>query len=374
MFLNIKMCDLEDSKNSLNKKSILKSSYAISNSKLDSKNNLDIFNSSKKDALIEMIKETNPQFLENFEITDYIGSGRNGYVLKGKYKINKKVIALKFLPIKENIKNLNIKNSRIIQEMTISEKLHHVNILETYAHLNINPFLYVSILEYGKNGDLDFFVKYLLHRKFISETALNYFSFQILEGLQYLHKSKIIHMDIKPVNIIIDSSLCAKIADYGVSCSYANFEPNNLVKFPFVGTSKCMSPEIIRKDNIKVKYSEKIDIYSFGVTLYFLFFGIFPYKLNDIKGKDYDKILKNIENENLEFPKERKISNLFKNFLEKLLDKNYIKRIGIKEALNHPWIKASKAIFDEKENLGCLENFLVKLITDNIPNFNELIK
>ena len=84
--------------------------------------------------------------------------------------------------------------------------------------------------------------------------------------------------------------------------------------------------------------------------------------------------MQQIHKEKLEFPKERKISNLFKDFLEKTLEKDYRKRIGIREALDHPWIKASKAIFDEKENLGCLENFLIKLITDNIANFNELIK
>ena len=84
--------------------------------------------------------------------------------------------------------------------------------------------------------------------------------------------------------------------------------------------------------------------------------------------------LEQIQKEQLEFPKERKISKLFKDFLQKTLEKDYKRRIGIKEALNHPWIQASKAIFDEKENLGCLENFLIKLITDNIANFNELIK
>ena len=139
---------------------------------------------------------------------------------------------------------------------------------------------------------------------------------------------------------------------------------------PFVDAN----PEIIAKANMKIKEAEKIDIYSLGVTLYCLFYGKHPYNLHEVPGKDYEKILQQIHKEKLEFPKERKISNLFKDFLEKTLEKDYRKRIGIREALDHPWIKASKAIFDEKENLGCLENFLIKLITDNIANFNELIK
>ena len=106
---------------------------------------------------------------------------------------------------------------------------------------------------------------------------------------------------------------------------------------------------------------------------------------SDIIGKNYyidlyneaiksSENLAKIKNEKLEFPEGRKISSLFKDFLIKTLEKDYSKRINLREALNHPWIKASKAIFDEKENLGCLENFLIKLITDGIANFNELIK
>jgi serine/threonine protein kinase len=259
--------------------------------------------------------------------------------------------------------------------MSISTKLHHKNIMETYAHLKINDDASFCVLEYGKNGDLHYFVQNLLKRSIISETTVNYFAKQILDGLEYLHKKcKIVHMDIKPGNILIDSSLQAKIADFSVSCSFGNFEPKTLVKFPFVGTGKFMAPEIIHKEEMKIKDSEKIDIYSFGATLYFLFYGRNPYKLNEVQVKDYNKIYEQIQKENLEFPKERKISPLFKDFLGKILDKNYKTRIGIKEALNHPWIKASKAIFDEKENLGCLENFLIKLITDNIASFNELIK
>ena len=124
------------------------------------------------------------------------------------------------------------------------------------------------------------------------------------------------------------------------------FEPKNLVRFPFVGTGKFMVPEIIAKTNMEIKEAEKIDIYSFGVTLYCLFYGRNPYNLHEVHGRDYEKILQQIQKEKLEFPKERKISNLFKDFLEKTLEKDYKKRIGINEALNHPWIKASKAIIN----------------------------
>ena len=330
-----------------------------------------------KEELKVFLDQNYPQFFENFELSEYIASGSSGNVFKGIYKQNKKQVAIKVLKNRYNKEKKDKEKilSRIKQEMDISSKLHNINIMETYAYINKNENCNFSVLEYGKNGDLENFMRHLLKRMIISETAVNYFGKQILEGLEYLHKRcKIVHMDIKPGNILIDAGLSAKIADFSVSCSYAHFEPENLVKFPFVGTGKFMPPEIIEKANMKIKESEKIDIYSLGVTLYCLFYGMYPYKLHEVKGKDYDKILEKIKNEKLEFPEGRKISSSFKDFLIKTLEKDYSKRINLREALNHPWIKASKAIFDEKENLGCLENFLIKLITDGIANFNELIK
>jgi len=355
------------------------SNSSVSSAKTSPQTNqqIDEGNFKTKEELKVFMEQNYPQFFENFELSEYIASGSSGNVFKGIYKQNKKQVAIKVLKNRYNKEKKDKEKilSRIKQEMDISSKLHNINIMETYAYINKNENCNFCVLEYGKNGDLENFMRHLLRRMIISETAVNYFGKQILEGLEYLHKRcKIVHMDIKPGNILIDAGLSAKIADFSVSCSYAHFEPQNLVKFPFVGTGKFMPPEIIEKANMKIKESEKIDIYSLGVTLYCLFYGMYPYKLHEVKGKDYDKILEKIKNEKLEFPEGRKISSLFKDFLIKTLEKDYSKRINLREALNHPWIKASKAIFDEKENLGCLENFLIKLITDGIANFNELIK
>ena len=327
-------------------------------------------------SLENYLKDNYPSFFENFELSNYLSRGSSGHVYRGVYKQNKRLVAIKIMKNKfKNDKEKEKAISRMEQEREISTNLHNINVMETYAYVNINEDYNFCVLEYGKNGDLEFFIRNLLKKIIISETTTNYFAKQILDGLEYLHKKcKIVHMDIKPGNIIVDSGLSAKICDFSVSCSYSNFEPENLVRFPFVGTGKFMPPEIIAKANMKIKEAEKIDIYSLGVTLYCLFYGKYPYNLEEIEGKDYDKILRQIQTKKLEFPEKRKISLKFKDFLGKCLEKDYKKRIGIREAFNHPWIKASKAIFDEKENLGCLENFLIKMSTDNISNFNELIK
>ena len=65
--------------------------------------------------------------------------------------------------------------------------------------------------------------------------------------------------------------------------------------------------------------------------------------------------------------------NLY-NFLANVLDEDYKKRYNIREALEDKWIKGWDIINEEKENNGINENFILKLINDNIPKFSNYIK
>ena len=329
---------------------------------------------SNRNNMLLFINNNNSSFLEKFELNEFISSGSSGYVFKGIYKHCKKPVAVKFLingNKKENNDSKNRKSQK--QEIEISKKFHNKNITEVYDYFKKDKISYL-VLELGKYGDIGHFLKNLLKRKSLSETALVYFGKQILEGLKYMHGCKVAHMDIKPDNIILGLNLQAKITDFSISCSYSDFNPEDLVKFPFVGTGKYIAPEIINREHMKIKDTEKIDIYSFGVTLYYLFYGEYPYGLNGINSRNYKNISKNIKENKLEFPEKKSISNIGKDFLEKILDKDYNKRLNIKQALGHPWIQGAQIIIDEKEKIGNQECFLIQLITDNIKYFNEYIK
>ena len=127
-------------------------------------------------------------------------------------------------------------------------------------------------------------------------------------------------------------------------------------------------------NKIETKYGGKIDVYSLGVTLYHLAFGLYPYGLNDIDDDDYDKIIETIsKNKTLEFPKDITTSNMLKDFLMNLLEKDYKKRYSIKDALDDPWMKGWQIIEEEKENVGMLEIFDKELRTNGIPKFNQYI-
>lgn len=325
---------------------------------------------SNKDYLVNYLRKNYPSFGEEFELTNFISTGGTGVVYSGQLKKRKNAqkLAIKFKYSKRQNRDKDE-----FQEIGILKKLHHKNITNIYAFAKVGTLMHYCVLDLGKHGDLEKFMKTLLKRKVLSETILCYFAKQILEALEYMHKCKIIHNDIKQGNIVVDANLDIKITDFSVSCTYANFEPDDCVEFPFMGTSKYICPEILGHVKMAVKEACKIDLYSFGVTLYELAFGKYPYKLNEVENKKYDDILNNIKQEKLEFPKDKKISTLFKDFLSHLLDKNYQTRYDIQQCLNHPWIKGAKIINDEKENIYYLESFLINAITDNIPKFNDYI-
>jgi len=337
-----------------------------------------------KPNMIRYLKENCPIFDEQFELLNFLKKGSTGYVYEGRSKNSNssQKYAFKFCietrkkegeeKEEEKGKEKNAKKEKEkenkYKEISLNKKLHHKNIIQILAFIKMKEGSFFSVLENGKHRDLDFFVTHLLKRRILSETCILYFAKQILDGIYYLFRRKIIHMDIKQGNIIIDSELNPKLIDFSASCSFSEFQYNDLVKFPCVGTRRYISPEIEKKTHMLIKDGEKIDIYSFGVTLYNLAFGVYPYS-NSKKDGGVDE-----QEEKLEFPSGVKISNMFKDFLTKTLQRDYKKRIGIKEAMNHPWIQGWKILEEEKINISCLENFLIRMVTDSIPKFNDYIK
>ena len=327
-------------------------------------------NYENKNNMIQLIKENNQQFLENFEILDYVSSGSVGtfYVASVKKKNNIKV-GLKFY-LNRKHKEEEFEN----EEIKFLKKLNHKNIIKLFGYSKINDMNTCAILELAKYGDFCDFQSKILRRKYLSETFICYFAFQLLESINYIHKNKILHCDIKESNILIDANLNVKLTDFSVSTSYSKYNSDEKINYPFVGTGKYISPEILSGDKILVKDTNKIDLYSLGIVLYYLAFKCYPYDLKTVKSSDYEGILQNLKKNKLTFSSDRKISGMFKDFLRGLLEVDINKRFDIETAMRHPWIEGGKIIMDEKEKITCLQKFLVELVSDSIIEFNEHIK
>ena len=314
----------------------------------------------------ELIKDT--PYAEKFELIESIKEGSAGTVYKSKLKDSKinKFFASKFLITEKNRENRNSKHF----EISIHGKLIHKNIPKIFGYYKIHDSSCI-LMEYDMYGDLENFKRKIIKRAVLSESLICYIGTQILEGLSYLHKNKIIHMDIKQQNILIDDFLSVKLTDFSISINYKNLKT---ISLPLMGTCYYISPEALEERTINAENASKIDIYSFGVLLYVLAFCDYPYELKNVDSKNYDRILKNIKEKKLVFPENTGHSNMFKDFLGKCLEKNFSKRFNIFKAMNHPWVKGFHFLQDEKERIYNAGKFLTNLLVDNILEYNKYIK
>lgn len=225
-----------------------------------------------------------------------LGRGRKSVVCEGIY--NNKKCAIKIIN-KTNINSLEQKLlNKEIEILKLLKVNPHKNIITIYE-IEENNTHYKIYMEYMK-----FSLQNLVGRP-IKEEIVKYFAKNIINGITHLLKLNIVHRDIKPSNILTTENISeVKIIDFGLSEIINNkFNPELTFK---CGSPNFMSPEI----NQGKHYNNKTDIWSLGVTIYFLLFGYSPFN----KEIDY------IDSDDLEFNnKVNKISKNCKNILRQMI-------------------------------------------------------
>ena len=327
------------------------------------------------DELNKYLIEKAPEFYEKFELLEFKKCGSAGSVLKAQTKIKAqnskakpKIVALKFL---FNVKEGKAKKEINHQEIIAHGSLKHKNIPQIYGYYKIGDNSCIA-MEYSHYGDLENFKKKVIKRAPLSESLICYILGGLAEAVYYIHThNKIIHMDIKQQNIVIDDYLNIKLTDYSISINYRNLKN---ISLPMIGTCYYMSPEVLKKETIPANYASKIDVYSIGVLLYLLAFCDYPFKLKEVDNKNYAQILKNIQQYDLEFPTDMENSKPFLNLLRNCLNKDIKKRYDIYQLMNDPFVKGYQIILNEKEKLYNAGKFVIDLMVDNILNFNQYLK
>lgn len=152
------------------------------------------------------------------------------------------------------------------------------------------------------------------------------------------------HSDLKPDNLVMVSHSCdsdVKIIDFGLSAVSLQECQGK------VGTAYYMAPEILKGEN----YDEKIDIWSIGVVLYLLLFGVLPFG-----GRTREELNRSILEKDLVFPENSPVSGEARKFLRELLIKNSCERLSASQALGSNWIyqpvvSSSTELSETKKNL-----------------------
>ena len=280
--------------------------------------------------------------IKNYKIIKLIGKGTFGEV----YKVSKdnKYYALKIYQIKNDDTSSSNEYKESIKsienEIKILSQLDNPFIVKLYEVFSLNPNsellknndveeqkMMCLVLELCENGDLNDKIKEKKQKnEFFSENEILQYFYEILQGLYYLHKNRVIHRDLKTLNIFLTENNHIKIGDFGVSKKLIN---NNIYAYTFVGTPYYLSPEICQNK----PYDEKSDVWSLGVVLYELITLNKPFDSESQMGL-FMKILKGKPapiNNTIKHSYSQKLINLV---LENLLDKDPLTRYSIQQTIN----------------------------------------
>ncbi|EGC39842.1 hypothetical protein DICPUDRAFT_91138 [Dictyostelium purpureum] len=210
---------------------------------------------------------------------------------------------------------------------------NHPNLIHYHTSFLENNSLWL-VMDYLGGGSLADIMKYKYPDgipEILSITILK----SLLKGLEYLHSHQRIHRDLKSDNILIGEDGSIELADFGVS---AMFEKNTFCsRKTIVGTPCWMAPEIISERG----YNQGVDIWSFGITAIELIKGKPP-------GCDLppSKVFMNLlfgNSPNLAEEEEKgSCSHLYKDMVDKCLQKDPNKRPSASKLLEHKVFKAAK--------------------------------
>ncbi|XP_040998101.1 putative receptor protein kinase ZmPK1 [Juglans microcarpa x Juglans regia] len=204
--------------------------------------------------------------------TEEIGRGAGGIVYKGVLADNR-VAAIK------KLYEANQGEDVFLAEVNIIGRLNHMNLIEMWGYCaEGKQRLLVS--EYMENGSLaDNLSSNSLDWKKRFEIALG-----TAKGLSYLHEEClewVLHCDVKPENIFLDSNYQPKVADFGLSALQSRGEPDNPSFSRMRGTRGYMAPEWV----FNLPITSKVDVYSYGIVV-----------LEMVTGKDAAKGVHDIDN------------------------------------------------------------------------------
>ncbi|XP_025697248.1 uncharacterized protein [Arachis hypogaea] len=197
---------------------------------------------------------------------DKLGQGGYGTVYKARLT-NGRQVAVKILTESKG------NGEEFINEVASISRTSHVNIVSLLG------FCYdqgkrALIYEFMSNGSLDRYIyKAESSKAFCSLdwSILHNIAIGIAQGLEYLHQgctTKILHLDIKPENILLDEHFCLKISDFGLA-RICQKKESNVSILGTRGTPGYIAPEIFSRAYGRI--SDKSDVYSYGMLILEMF-------------------------------------------------------------------------------------------------------
>lgn len=258
---------------------------------------------------------------DKYDILEEIGTGAFGVVHRCRERATGLIFAAKFIPCSTATEKDLIK-----REIDVMNQLHHRKLINLHDAYEDDDEM-VLILEFLSGGEL--FERITDERYVMSEAEVINYMRQICEGVKHMHERNIIHLDLKPENVMCErkTTTNVKLIDFGLA---TKLDPNDVVKVT-TGTAEFAAPEIVEREPVGF-YT---DMWALGVLSYVLLSGLSPFA-----GDNDVDTLKNVKACDWTFDEEafRDISEDGKDFIRRLLVKNKEKRMTAHECLLHSWL------------------------------------
>ncbi|XP_060843889.1 serine/threonine-protein kinase MARK2-like isoform X3 [Rhopalosiphum padi] len=261
-----------------------------------------------------------------YKLLKTIGKGNFAKVKLAKHVPTGKEVAIKII---DKTQLLPGSLQKLFREVRIMKMLDHPNIVKLLQVIETEKTLYL-VMEYASGGEV--FDYLVLHGRMREKEARAKFR-QIVSAVQYCHQKRIIHRDLKAENLLLDSEMNIKIADFGFS---NEFTPGGKL-YTFCGSPPYAAPELFQGKRYD---GPEVDVWSLGVILYTLVSGSLPFD-----GSTLRELRERVLRGKYRIP--FYMSTDCENLLKKFLVLNPLKRASLEVIMKDKWM-----------NLGCEEDEL----------------
>lgn len=272
-------------------------------------------------SYITVTIDTTHKAKDYYNLHEKLGVGKFGQVFRMSHKETGQVVAAKFYRGRTSKERAAAR-----KEIELMNRLHHPKLVQCLAAYETRSEM-VLIMEYIAGGEL---FERIVDENFehTEPTSARYMQ-QILEGMQYVHKQKIVHLDLKPENIVCvdNTGTKLKIIDFGLASELKEGKPLMVMH----GTPEFVAPEVINYEPVGLE----TDMWSIGVICFILLSGESPFQ-----GNNDAETFALVTSARFEFDEEsfEDISDQAKDFISSLLKKDRRCRLSCTEALAHPWM------------------------------------
>ncbi|XP_077874948.1 sperm motility kinase 2B-like [Ictidomys tridecemlineatus] len=254
-----------------------------------------------------------PGFLDQYEVLRAIGHGEFGQVHLARHHLTGAEVAVKVLKTEtEDMSDLS--------EALMLESLEHPNVIQLFQVIRTRENLYM-VMEHAGGGQL---LERIPRGGMPQEEARRLFR-QIVCALGHCHDKGIMHRDLKPANIMLDARGHVKLIDFGLSARFTAGQKLN----DLWGTLAYIAPEIVLEQEYE---GPSADIWSLGVTLYFMLTGSLPFR-----GDTPQEMLMRILLARFQVPSSVPVKA--RRLIRQILVLKPKKRPTVKQILQHPWLR-----------------------------------